>query len=74
MSNIYVPTMLVWGLMSDVVTREGVNDFLMRIPDATVVEVEGATHMIAGDRNDDFSEAVINFLDRKIRPAIEGNS
>jgi len=27
--------------------------------------------MIAGDRNDDFSEAVINFLDRKIRPVIE---
>lgn len=74
MSNIYVPTMLIWGLMSDVVTREGVDDFLTRIPDATVVEVEGATHMIAGDRNDDFSEAVINFLDRKIRPVIEANS
>ena len=69
-SNIHVPTMLVWGLLSDVVTREGVDELLARIPDATVVEVDGAAHMIAGDRNDAFSEAVITFLDEQIRPVI----
>jgi pimeloyl-ACP methyl ester carboxylesterase len=69
-SNIHVPTMLVWGLLSDVVTREGVDELLARIPGATVVEVDGAAHMIAGDRNDAFSEAVISFLDEKIRPVI----
>jgi pimeloyl-ACP methyl ester carboxylesterase len=69
-SNIHVPTMLVWGLLSDVVTREGVDELLARIPGATVVEVDGAAHMIAGDRNDAFSEAVITFLDEQIRPVI----
>jgi len=69
-SNIHVPTMLVWGLLSDVVTREGVDELLARIPGATVVEVDGAAHMIAGDRNDAFSEAVITFLDQQIRPVI----
>jgi len=70
-SNIHVPTLLVHGLLSDVVTKEGVEDLLARIPDATVVGVDGAAHMIAGDRNDAFSQAVIAFLDDRIRPIIE---
>jgi hypothetical protein len=35
-----------------------------------VVAVDGAAHMIAGDRNDAFSQAVIGFLDDRIRPII----
>ncbi len=70
MANITVPTMLVRGMLSDVVTDEGVEDLLARIPDATVVDVDGAAHMIAGDRNDAFSEAVISFLDGRVRPAL----
>jgi pimeloyl-ACP methyl ester carboxylesterase len=70
MSNIRVPTMLVRGLLSDVVTQEGVDDLLARIPGATVVEVDGAAHMIAGDRNDVFSEAVVTFLQDRIRPTL----
>jgi pimeloyl-ACP methyl ester carboxylesterase len=69
-SNIHVPTLLVHGLLSDVVTKEGVEDLLARIPDATAVGVDGAAHMIAGDRNDAFSQAVIGFLDDRIRPII----
>jgi len=69
-SNIRVPTLLVHGLLSDVVTKEGVEDLLARIPDATAVGVDGAAHMIAGDRNDAFSQAVIGFLDDRIRPII----
>ena len=69
-SNIHVPTLLVHGLLSDVVTKEGVDDLVARIPDATVVGVDGAAHMIAGDRNDAFSQAVIAFLDDRIRPII----
>jgi len=52
MSNIHVPTLLVRGLLSDVVTQEGVDELMTKIPGATVVGVEGAAHMIAGDRND----------------------
>lgn len=68
MSNIHVPTMLVRGALSDVVTQEGVDDLLARIPGATVVDVAGAAHMIAGDRNDAFSDAVITFLQDRVRP------
>lgn len=68
--NITVPTLLVRGSLSDVVTREAVDDFLARIPTASVVEVEGAAHMIAGDRNDAFSDAVISFLEERVRPTL----
>jgi hypothetical protein len=54
--------------MSDIVTQEGVDDLVAHIDDITVVNVEGAAHMIAGDRNDEFSTAVINFLDDRVRP------
>ncbi len=70
LSNIQVPTMLVHGLLSDVVTQEGVDDLVARIPDATVVAVDGAAHMIAGDRNDAFSDAVVTFLEARIRPTL----
>jgi hypothetical protein len=32
--------------------------------------VAGASHMIAGDRNDVFSDAVITFLEDQILPTI----
>jgi hypothetical protein len=35
-----------------------------------VVGVEGAAHMIAGDKNDAFSDAVVTFLTERIRPTI----
>jgi pimeloyl-ACP methyl ester carboxylesterase len=70
MTNIHVPTMLVRGLLSDVVTQEGVDDLLSKIPDATVVGVDGAAHMIAGDKNDAFSDSVVTFLRDRIRPTL----
>ncbi len=70
-SNIAVPTLLVRGALSDVVTQEGVDDLLARIPGATVVDVDGAAHMIAGDRNDAFSDAVVAFLAERIRPTLD---
>jgi len=71
MSNILVPTMLVRGLLSDVVTQESVEDIVARLPQVSVIEVPGAAHMIAGDQNDAFSDAVVNFLREKIRPTLE---
>ena len=70
MNNIHVPTMLVRGLLSDVVTEEGVEHFKAAMPDATVVDVAGASHMIAGDRNDAFSDAVVTFLRDRILPTL----
>lgn len=70
MGNIRVPTLLVRGKLSDVVTQEGVQDFLRRIPGSKVVDVGGAAHMVAGDQNDPFSQAVIDFLERDIRSTL----
>jgi pimeloyl-ACP methyl ester carboxylesterase len=36
-----------------------------------VVGVPGAGHMIAGDRNDAFSDAVTEFLATSVRPLLE---
>jgi pimeloyl-ACP methyl ester carboxylesterase len=68
--NIFVPTLLVRGELSDIVTQEGVDELLARISDITVANVEGAAHMIAGDRNDQFTSAVIDFLDERVRPTL----
>jgi pimeloyl-ACP methyl ester carboxylesterase len=69
--NIHVPTMLVRGALSDVVSQDGVDDLLARIPDATVVDVAGAAHMIAGDRNDAFANAVLTFLHDRVLPTFD---
>ena len=58
-----VPTLLVRGKMSDLVSPEMVDHFLSLRPDAEYVDVSGAGHMVAGDRNDAFTEAVASFLD-----------
>jgi pimeloyl-ACP methyl ester carboxylesterase len=72
MRNIHVPTLLVRGKLSDVVTEEGVEEFLRHIPGAKAVDVGGAAHMVAGDRNDVFSRAVIDFLEQDVRPTLAG--
>jgi pimeloyl-ACP methyl ester carboxylesterase len=61
------PTLLVRGRSSDILSVEGAEHFLSLVPHAEFVDVEGAGHMVAGDRNDTFSDAVIEFLDRKVR-------
>ena len=64
--NLTLPTLLVRGGLSDVLTEEGANEFLGLCPQAEYVNVEGAAHMVAGDRNDIFSGAVLEFLSRMV--------
>ncbi len=59
-----VPMLLVRGQMSDLVTTERAEEFLARFPAVDFVDVGGAGHMVAGDRNDLFADAVVEFLDR----------
>lgn len=59
-----VPTLLVRGKLSDLVTEAEVAEFLELVPHAEYVDVADAAHMIAGDRNDVFTDAVVGFLDR----------
>ncbi len=60
--SLSVPTLLVRGRMSDVLSPEGVAEFLDAVPSARFTDVSGAGHMVAGDRNDAFTEAVVDFL------------
>ena len=59
-----VPMLLVRRQMSDLVTKEKADEFIARFPDIDFVDVGGAGHMVAGDRNDAFAGAVVEFLAR----------
>jgi len=65
--GITIPTLLVRGQKSDVVGDTGVASLRAVLPQLEVVEVAGAGHMVAGDRNDAFNAGVIDFLDRHLR-------
>ena len=64
--NLKVPTLLVRGGMSDVLTEQGVREFLRLCPQCEYVNITDAAHMVAGDRNDTFANAVIGFLTRAV--------
>jgi pimeloyl-ACP methyl ester carboxylesterase len=57
-----LPVLLVRGGLSDVLSEEGAQSFLKQCPHAEYVNVANAAHMVAGDRNDIFSNSVISFL------------
>ena len=61
-----LPTLLVRGGLSDVLSEEGARSFLKQVPHAEYVNVENAAHMVAGDRNDIFADSVIAFLQRVV--------
>ena len=56
------PTLLVRGALSDVVSRDGMDDMLRRIPQAKVASVAATGHMVAGDDNDAFGDVLSEFL------------
>lgn len=64
--NLKLPTLLVRGGLSDLLSEEGARDFLAICPHSEYVNVTGAGHMVAGDRNDVFGTAVIEFLHRVV--------
>jgi len=57
-----IPTLLVRGKVSDLVSPEGAKEFLALVPHAEYIDIDEAGHMVAGDKNDIFSEAVLDFL------------
>ncbi len=63
-AHLSLPTLLVRGGASDILTEEGAQEFRQLCPHAEYVSVNGAGHMVAGDRNDIFASAVIEFLAR----------
>lgn len=57
-----VPTLIVRGGISDVVSEKVMAEFLDAVPHVHSVSVSDAGHMVAGDSNHAFTKAVINFL------------
>ncbi len=57
-----VPLLLVRGRSSELVSEAAAQDFLGLVPDCTYADIAGARHMVAGDRNDAFGNAVMGFL------------
>ncbi len=66
-----VPMLLVRGRMSDLVSQERADEFLARFPQVEFTDVRGAGHMVAGDRNDVFADAVLDFLARHVGDGAE---
>lgn len=67
-SRVRVPTLLVRGTQSDVVSAEGVEALRTQMPHLETADVPDAGHMVAGDRNDPFNVAMLDFLRRYAQP------
>ena len=61
-SHLLIPTLLVRGAHSDVVSDAGVADMMRRVKHAESVEIPAAGHMVAGDDNDVFAARLETFL------------
>ena len=62
--HVDVPVLVVRGRVSDLLSEEGARQLLELVPHGEMVSVAGAGHMVAGDRNDLFNDAIVSFLDR----------
>ncbi|MEP2704612.1 MAG: alpha/beta hydrolase [Roseibium sp.] len=60
--NLTLPVLLVRGRNSELVSMEHVKEFQDRVPHAKFTDIQDAGHMVAGDKNDVFAEAVEEFL------------
>jgi pimeloyl-ACP methyl ester carboxylesterase len=65
--SLRTPVLLVRGLQSELVDEAYAREFVALAPNARYVDVRGAGHMVAGDRNDAFRAAILDFL--TVQPA-----
>lgn len=66
-SSLRVPTLLVRGGESDVLSTKDAARFLELVPHAEFATVAGAHHMVAGDDNAVFETVLDDFLERRVR-------
>ncbi len=62
--SLTIPVLLIRGRESDLLSVEGAQMFLDLVPHAEFVDVAGAGHMVAGDRNEIFNDAIESFVAR----------
>lgn len=65
-TRVTIPSLLVRGLHSDIVSDEGVAALIRKLPSLEVLDVCDAAHMVAGDQNDAFNQGVVEFLRRHL--------
>ena len=63
-SQLTIPTLIVRGAQSDIVSDDGLANMLALVPHAESVDVPAAGHMVAGDDNDIFASRLEAFLDQ----------
>lgn len=66
-SSLRIPTLLVRGGESDVLSVEDAARFINLVPHAEFATVSDAHHMVAGDDNAVFEQVLGDFLERRIR-------
>lgn len=64
LTGVEAPVLLVRGASSELVPPQAAQRLVAVVPQTEVVDVGGARHMVAGDRNDVFAAAIVAFLDR----------
>lgn len=60
--GVHIPTLLVRGMESEIVSEVGVAELRAHLPKVNVFDVANAGHMVAGDRNDVFNAGILDFL------------
>ena len=61
--SLQCPTLVVRGDQSDILALETAEGMHKRIPNGRLATVEGAGHLVMGDRPAGFERAIMEFLD-----------
>lgn len=60
--GMHVPILLTRGMQSELVHDHHAREFVSLAPNASYIDIGGAGHMVAGDKNDIFCDAILEFL------------
>ena len=71
--SIAAPLLLVRGTNSEIVSDAAAERFRALMPDAELIDIAGAHHMVSGDDNDAFLGALVQFIEREVLPESEYN-
>jgi pimeloyl-ACP methyl ester carboxylesterase len=64
--RVRIPTLLVRGLRSELVTDAGIEDLKRHLRHLEVFDVADAGHMVVGDKNEIFNSGILYFLRRHL--------